>query len=144
MIREYKIDAQVVFSCLREKKALDLNVTLEKRPTPANELDEYEDDTFEFTVRELSFSDRVNKQLEEGSVGLLVENVESAGWAALTGLRQGDVLLEIDGKAMSDINLLEKHMQQIVKKKAKRIVFFVKRGIHTLFVRLEPDWEDEP
>ena len=144
MIREYKIDAQVVFSCLREKKALDLNVTLEKRPTPANELDEYEDDTFEFTVRELSFSDRVNKQLEEGSVGLLVENVESAGWAALTGLRQGDVLLEIDGKAMSDINLLEKHMQQIVKKKAKRTVFFVKRGIHTLFVRLEPDWEDEP
>ena len=143
MIREYKIDSKVTFSLLRDQKSMDLNVTLRKRPTPANELDEYEDETFEFTVRELSFSDRVNKRLEQNSKGLLVENVESAGWAALAGLRQGDVLLEVDGKTMSNVKGLENHMKKVVKEKAENILFFLKRGIHTLFVGLEPDWEEE-
>jgi len=143
MIREYKIDSKVTFSLLRDQKPMDLNVTLRKRPTPANELDEYEDETFEFTVRELSFSDRVNKRLEQNSKGLLVENVESAGWAALAGLRQGDVLLEVDGKTMSNVKGLENHMNKVVKEKADNILFFLKRGIHTLFVGLEPDWEEE-
>ena len=144
MIREYKIGAEVLFSCLRDNKPMDLSITLGKRPTPANELDDYEDETFEFTVRELSFSDRVNQRLDEVEKGLLIENVESAGWAALAGLRQGDILLEIDGAAVPNVTVLEKRMVQIVEAKAKRIVFFVKRGIHTLYVRLEPDWEDNP
>jgi serine protease Do len=142
MIKEYKIGAKVLFSCLREGKPLDLNVTLERRPTPANELDDFEDETFEFTVRELSFANRVNYRLKEEDKGLLVENVESAGWAALAGLRQGDVLLSIDEKNMVAIEDLETKMADIVKKKAKQVVFFVKRGIHTLFIRLEPDWDE--
>ena len=38
--------------------------------------------------------------------------------------------------------VLERKMAEIVKRKAKRVVFFVKRGIHTLFIRLEPDWDE--
>jgi serine protease Do len=142
MIKEYKIDAKVLFSCLRGGDPLDLNVTLARRPTPANELDDFEDETFEFTVRELSFANRVNYRFKKEDKGLLVENVESAGWAALAGLRQGDVLLSIDEKNMIEIEDLETKMTDIVKKKAKRVVFFVKRGIHTLFIRLEPDWDE--
>ncbi|MFP6886937.1 MAG: PDZ domain-containing protein, partial [Opitutales bacterium] len=91
-----------------------------------------------------SFSDRVNQRLEETAKGLLIENVEAAGWAALAGLRQGDILLKIDGVVVPDVTVLEKRMLKIVEAQAKRIIFFVKRGIHTLFVRLEPDWEDDP
>ena len=93
-------------------------------------------------MRELSFANRVNYRLKEEDKGLLVENVESAGWAALAGLRQGDVLLSVDEKNMVAIEDLETKMADIVKKKAKQVVFFVKRGIHTLFIRLEPDWDE--
>ena len=142
MIKEYKPGAQVVFSGLRAGKKLDLNVTLEKRPDPSNELPDYEEKTFEFTVRELSFGDRVYKRLEEREPGLMVENVESAGWASLAGLRQGDLLLKINGKPMSEVNLFEQDMNQWIQQKRKRIIFFVKRGIHTLFLELEPDWDN--
>ncbi len=141
MIREYKVGAEVTFSCLRDGKPLELALTLDKRPTPANELDDYEDKTFEFTARELSFADRVNHRLEERAKGLLIENAQSAGWASLAGLRQGDVLLKVDGRPVSRVEELEKQMDRVTQNKSERIAFFVKRGIHTLFVELEPDWE---
>ena len=142
MIKEYKPGSLALFSGMREGKKLDLNVTLEKRPDPSNELPDYEEETFEFTVRELSFGDRVSKRLKEKEPGLVVENVEPAGWASLAGLRQGDLVLKINGESMSEVELFEKKMDQWIIEKEKRIIFFVKRGIHTLFLELEPDWDN--
>ena len=143
MIKEYKTDAIVRFTGLRNKKALDLNVTLEKRPAPPNELPEYKEETFEFTVRELSFGDRVNIRLKDDHPGLLIHNVEPAGWASLAGLRQGDLLLSIDGTEQDEVGMFEKKMNGLNQaKKPKRIIFFVRRGIHTLFLELEPDWDN--
>jgi len=143
MVKEYKTDATIRLTGLRSGSPLDLNVTLDKRPPPANELPKYEEETFEFTVRELSFSDRVLARLEKEQSGLLVDNVESAGWAALAGLMQGDLLLEIEGIAINQVNEFENQMNDITRKKPKQIVFFVRRGIHTLFLELEPDWDNE-
>jgi serine protease Do len=143
MVKEYKTDATIRLTGFRSGSPLDLNVTLDKRPPPANELPKYEEETFEFTVRELSFSDRVLARLEKDQSGLSVDNVESAGWAALAGLMQGDLLLEIEGIAINQVNEFEKQMNDITRKKPKQIVFFVRRGIHTLFLELEPDWDNE-
>jgi serine protease Do len=143
MVKEYKTDATIRLTGFRSGSPLDLNVTLDKRPPPANELPKYEEETFEFTVRELSFSDRVLARLEKEQSGLSVDNVESAGWAALAGLMQGDLLLEIEGIAINQVNEFEKQMNDITRKKPKQIVFFVRRGIHTLFLELEPDWDNE-
>ncbi len=142
MIREYKIGAEVVFSVLRHGEAMELTAKLERRPIPANELDEYEDRDFEFKVRELSFGDRVNLRLEKQAQGLMVENVEAAGWAALAGLRQGDVILEVDGEPINAIKAFRKCMENIAEDRSERVVFFVKRGIHTLYVEFEPNWEN--
>ncbi len=143
MVKEYKTDATIRLTGLRSGSPLDLNVTLDKRPPPANELPKYEDETFEFTVRELSFGDRILARLEKEQYGLLVDNVESAGWAALAGLMQGDLLLQIEGNAINQVDAFEEQMNDINRKKPKQIVFFVRRGIHTLFLKLEPDWDNE-
>jgi hypothetical protein len=79
MIKEYKPDSMALFSGLRDGKKLDLNVTLEKRPDPANELPDYKEETFEFTVRELSFGDRVNQRLKEKEPGLIADKRKNNG-----------------------------------------------------------------
>ena len=43
---------------------------------------------------ELSFADRVFLRIPPEENCVLVENVESAGWISLAGLRQGDILLQ--------------------------------------------------
>ena len=51
MIKQYRIDSKVTFEIWRAGKLLELQTTLDKRPTPANELPEYEDKDLEYTAR---------------------------------------------------------------------------------------------
>ena len=141
MIKQYRIDSRVVFEIWRDGNLLELNATLDKRPTPSNELPEYEDKLLEYTVRELSFGDQVFLRIQKEGHGVLVDNVESAGWAALAGLRQGDLLLKVNNKKIFDISGMTELMSQVHQEKPEHIIFFVKRGIHTLFLELEPEWE---
>ena len=88
MIKQYKTDSSILLSGMRDGMPIDMNITLSKRPPPSNELPKLKDKKFEFTIREISFADRVNARLEIDHGGLVVETVEPAGWAALAGLRQ--------------------------------------------------------
>ncbi len=143
MVKEYRTDATIQLSGMRKDQKMDFNVTLNKRPVPPNELPKFEEETFEFTVRELSFADRVNERLDLNQSGLIIENVEAAGWAALAGLRQGDLLLRVLDEKPNSVGDFESTMNSLINQKLDRIIFFVRRGIHTLFLELEPDW-DQP
>ena len=140
MIKQYRIDSTIELTGLRNREELLLSATLDKRPVPPNELPKSEDETFEFSVRELSFGDRVNRRLDLDHAGLVVENVEPAGWGALAGLRQGDLLLKIEDKLVNSVADFEKIMEQRIAEQPTHLIFFVRRGIHTLFLELEPDW----
>ena len=142
MIKQYKTDSTILLSGMRDGMPIDMNITLSKRPPPSNELPKLKDKKFEFTIREISFADRVNARLEIDHGGLVVETVEPAGWAALAGLRQGDLLLGIDQISINTIldyqNLIEKKVNQ----RPEKIIFFIRRGIHTMYLEVQPDWKD--
>jgi len=53
----------------------------------------------------------------------------------------GDILLSVDGKEVNDIQMLQQALKSAKENKAKRLVFFVKRGIHSMYLELEPDWK---
>ena len=141
MIKEYKTDSSIQVSGLRDRKPLDLNITLAKRPPPPNELPKLKDKTFEFTIREISFADRVNARLNKNQSGLIVENVEPAGWAALASLRQGDFLLEIEHQPIKSIEQYKEMIEKQITAQKEKIIFFVRRGIHTMYLEVQPDWD---
>lgn len=141
MVRQYKIGSEVTFDAVRDGKPLKITLELETPPTPASELKRYKNDDFELAVRELSFDDRVSRKIDEQLRGVLVEQVQSAGWASLAGLRGGDILLTIDGKPTADVDTVETLLTAASKARADRVVFFVRRGIHTMYLELEPSWD---
>ncbi len=141
MIKQYRTDATVRFSGLRDGAPLEINATLDRRPTPASELDSYEEEFMEFTVRELSFADRAYHRMTEEQTGLLVENVELAGWASLAGMMQGDILLSVNEHPVDNTRDFENQIEELAKEKRPSVLFHLKRGIHTLFIEIEPDWE---
>ena len=61
---------------------------------------------------------------------------------SLAGLRQGDLLLGIDQVSINTIldyqNLIEKKVNQ----RPEKIIFFIRRGIHTMYLEVQPDWKD--
>ena len=140
LIRQYDSDAEVEFLLHRNGETIKLTTALEQRPPSASELDEYDDKDFEFTVRELSFHDRVNLRID-GETGVLVSRVANSGWAALAGLRSGDVVLKVEDQEVPDIDAFKNTLEKIKEGKPRQIVLFIKRGINTLFREVEPKWE---
>ena len=144
MLRQRRINSDVELGIWREGAEEELQVVkvkLEAPPPPPSELKRYKDEEFEFTAREMSFDDRVSNKLEESLRGVVIERLEPAGWAQVARVTVGDILMNVDGRATPDVASLEKIMKSVKDRKQKRVVFFVRRGIHTTFLELEPGWE---
>jgi serine protease Do len=140
LIRQYKVGSTAELEGVRHGQPLKTAVTLGKQPKPAFELDEYKDERFEFTARDLSLNDRVNAKLDKAEEGVRIGAVQNAGWAALAGISSGDILVSIDGQKTDSIRTLRGIMDRLHDAKPRRVVFFVKRGIRTLFFEVEPKW----
>jgi S1-C subfamily serine protease len=140
MIRQYDIGSQVKLGIVRDGKPMDISVELETSPKLARDYPKYEDEDFEFTARDIAFADRTEGALQPQESGVYVESVTEGSWAALGNLQPGDVICEINGKPIATLTGLEATMKDISHQKPKKVVFKVRRGIHALFVELEPGY----
>jgi serine protease Do len=140
MIRQYKIGSTVQLAVIRDGKEQKVAVKLEQSPRLPREMKKYEDPNFEFRVRDVTMADQAEKSWKEGERGVLVEAVREGGWAALGQLADGDLLLEINGTAVPDVQAVQQVMQRVSDSKPSAVVLKVRRGIRTLFVELQSGW----
>jgi S1-C subfamily serine protease len=144
MIWAYKVGSAAEFTVLREGKPLKITATLGEAPKAERELRVYEDLAFEFKTRDISYLDRVMNRWSKDQGGALVSQVDSGGWAAVAGLRTDDLIQSVDGQPVSAVKDLEDILGQVRSRKPKQVVFFLKRGIYTQFVEIEPTWREKP
>jgi serine protease Do len=144
MIQRRKIGDTVKLSGVRAGQPLELAVVLEPPMKAAVELPRHKDEHFELTIRDLSFDDRTAKQVGDAISGVFVERVEPAGWASLAKLALDDLIVSIDGSPTPDVATARKLLATAAEEKRRRLVFFVRRGIHSLFLECEPAWDGRP
>ncbi len=142
LIRQYDVGKSVELTVLRGKAEQKIPVELARSPRLQREMKKYRNDEFEFTTRDVSFFDTAERRWSPDQRGALVEDVKSGSWAELGSLYVGDLILEVDGQAMNDVEVLRRKMEQITASKPGVVVMKVKRGIHTAFLELEPDWKN--
>jgi S1-C subfamily serine protease len=92
-------------------------------------------------VRELTFFDRDENRWSDDVLGVMVSQVEAAGWAGLGGIRSGDLIQRIGSHEVKDIEGFRKAMKAITKAQHERVVFVVLRDQRTSFQYVEPDWK---
>ncbi len=140
LIRQYKIGTEAVLSVRRGAEDLEVKVVLDASPEGTSELDSHECETLEFNSRDLGQVDRVSEKLPADFKGVLITAVTPAGWAALGGLAAGDILVSLDGKPVESIALMKPILAELEKDQRGSIVLFVRRGITTRYIELEPSW----
>jgi serine protease Do len=140
MIRQYKIGSTVRLTVVRAGTEQQVAVKLDPSPRLAREMKKYEDPNFEFRVRDISAADQAERLWAAQEKGVLVEAVREGGWAALAHLAEGDLVMEIDGTSVEDVEAVQSRMQKISETKPPVVVFKVRRGIRTLFVELQSGW----
>ncbi len=141
LIRQYRSGAVVDIEILRDAETLTIPVTLETAPKLAREMSKYQDENFEFTVRDVTFFDRAGEQWEHEQHGVMVEQVRPGSWAALARLSVGDLVTQIDTQKIVSVNDVESIMQEIANNRPDSVVFSIKRGVRSLFIELEPKWD---
>ena len=143
-IREYRIGDTVELAIFRGEERITVPVELARAPKLSREMKKYRDDNFEFTARDITFFDKAEEKWEDDQPGALVQEVVSGGWADIGRLYDGDLLITVDGASIADVEALETKMKEIADAKPKAVVLTVLRGIHTVFLELEPKWEAPP
>lgn len=140
-IRRYRIGATVPLTIFRDGKELALPIRLAASPKPPREMARYTDADFEFTARDLTEADRDGQKVPESTRGVVVENVSRGGWADLAQLKQDDIILAIDGKAVATVAALEALMKDVASRKPAHVILHVRRGVRTRFLELQPTWK---
>lgn len=139
-LREYDPSAKVTLEVLREGKAVTLTLSLEERPTPPSELPALRETRLGFSARALAQDDRNERQLTSDHQGAMITRVERSGWADLAGLRSGDLLVELNGRPVTDRESLATQLTTLATERPRHVIFRVQRGISGAILECEPDW----
>jgi len=140
LIRESPLGEPLPLTLIRGGQALDLRLTLLPRPKSGREAEEFEDNVFGVTVRELTTDVRIAINLSEDVQGVLVRRVRSGSPAALAGIRPGFVVLALGGRPTPNVQAFTAAVEAEKQAKNKEITFFCRIGANTAFFRLQPRW----
>jgi serine protease Do len=145
MVSQSPVGTKVKMKLLRQKKEIELEVTIAELPAKPGEAAEREDgeDGGEssalsgVTVRELTPDLAKRFGLGEGEAGIAVIRVDPASRAYEAGIRPGDVILQVNQK---DVATLEEYRKAVGRIKAKdRALLLVRRKGEDLFVTIRPE-----
>ena len=139
-VRRLEIDESATLTILRDGERREVTVTLERTRLTPEEARRDRNRDFDLSVREITFFDRDENRWPQDIKGVLVEQVERAGWAGLAGIRGRDLIQRVGDHPVTGIKSYRKAMEAVAKEQPERLVMVVLRGVRTHFVFLEPDW----
>jgi serine protease Do len=140
LVRQYRIGTKVEITVWRDNHEISITLELEESPKSQKEMKRYADETFDFTAREIAFADRVKESWDDFLQGALVENVGEGGWASLAHLAVGDLIVAVDRATVANTSDLDKSMKAAALSRAEIVLVQVRRGIHSLFIQIQPAW----
>lgn len=140
-VRRLKAGESATLAVLRDGKPVELKVELERTRYTADEAIRTENKDFELSVRELTFFDRDDERWDENVQGVLVEDLEHAGWAGLAGIMPGDLIQMIHKVPVTTIADFKAIMERLAKEMPAKVEFVVLRDNRTFFNFAEPDWK---
>ena len=140
IVRQYRIGSKAELTLWRDNREVAVTTELEESPKSQREMKRYVDDTFEFTARDIAFADRLKESWDDYLKGSYVETVGEGGWAFLAHLAVGDLIVSVDNAPVANTSSLEETMKAAAAKKAGTVLLQVRRGIHSLFIQVQPVW----
>ena len=140
LVRQYAVDSNVELAILRDGKEMTIPIQLTVAPPSVREMQEYTNDRFEFTARDIAVIDRMNHDWDEKVSGAIVTTVTPGGWAALGKLAMDDLIVAVNSEVVTDAASLTAALQHVAELKPAIVVVQVKQGQRTHFLEWRADW----
>ncbi len=133
------VGQKVIFVVIREGKQVEVPIVTAEMPSELSEQKPGKAERQEwFGLRVRTVTQEIAKQLGLAKAeGVVIENVEPGSVAQEAGLRQGDVILEVNRQKIRDENEYRKAMEKV--KPDQGALLLVNRKGSTLFVTLKEE-----
>jgi serine protease Do len=140
-ILRMKPGTEVTLGVLRKRgePLQDIKVTLEPRPTHASLAKRFYAEDLGFSVRDLTFYDNYARHLPTDNKGVVVALIRPQSSSQTGGLNNNDLISQLNGEPITDVQQFEKDYKQVRKDKPKEaVVLVVHREGREDTVRIEP------
>ena len=135
IVARTQVDKKVRMKLLRDRKEISLNVAVGELKEEEIVAAVPEKGELGMTVQRLTPQMAENLGLEKAD-GVVVTAVEQGGVAEEAGIRRGDIIMEVDRKAIKSLDDYKKAVAAA--RKGRGVLFLVRRGESTLFLALKP------
>jgi serine protease Do len=135
LVARTQVDKKARMKVLRDKKEIVLNVAVGELKDEEVVATAPEKGELGLTVQRLTPQMAESLGLEK-SEGVVVTAVEAGSVADDAGIRRGDIILEVDRKAIRNLDEYKKAIASV--RKGRGVLFLVRRGDNTLFLALKP------
>jgi S1-C subfamily serine protease len=131
----------VTFSVLRNRgePLKEIKVTLEEMPKRPSSAKRWFAEDLGFSAREMVFMDTYVRRLEPDAKGVIVALIRPQSAAHTGGLRDNDLISELNREPVTDLEQFQKAYQDFRKQNPREaVVMVVQRGPDTKVIRIEP------
>ncbi len=140
LVRETGTGKDVTLKVLRDKQPLEVKLKLGTRPRTSQDADEYEDEVFGLTVREITTDIRIALNLSDDVKGVIIRRVKSGSVAQLGKMRPGVIIHTFGDHPVTNLEEFKAAVQKVAEQKPAEITVFARAGTVTGFFRLQPRW----
>lgn len=116
-------------------------VELGVSPATVQTAERFESEVFGLSARELTYDLRQRFNLSEDVRGVIVEGVARGGWAAIAGVRPGDLVLRVGERETSDLETLRDALEEAEADQAPEVLLLLQRQFRTFFVPVQTEWK---
>jgi serine protease Do len=127
-------EGKIQAALLRHHKQLTLDITLESAPKSRFLAEEYSDQLLGLGVKELTQDYIISNDLDFNTNGVWVSRVEDGGAGSLAGIEVNDLILQINGKIVKNLEDFKRITAAIPKSKDIYVEVFLNRQGKTRFV----------
>jgi serine protease Do len=140
-VMRMKVGDGVTFSVLRNRgePLKEIKVTLEEMPKRPSSARRWFAEDLGFSAREMVFMDTYARRLEPDAKGVIVALIRPQSAAHTGGLRDNDLISELNREPVTDLEQFQKAYQEFRKQNPREaVVMVVQRGPDTKVIRIEP------
>jgi serine protease Do len=125
----------------REGESRQTVVELGVSPATVQTAERFESEVFGISARELTYDLRQRFNLSDEVRGVIVEGVARGGWAAIAGVRPGDLVLRVGERETSDLEALRTSLEQAEEDQVPEVLLLLQRQFRTFFVPVPTEWK---
>jgi len=137
LVAETPPGTTVRLSVLRDKKPLDLTITIGELPKELTKASRDGSGKGDHALAGLTVENARQSGRSKASSGVVVTDIEPESSAERAGLQKGDVIHEINRKPVKDVKDFERLTSQLAPR--SRVLLLVKRGNSTIFLPISGD-----